>query len=102
MCPHPGKLPGSLLGVTYSPWMAATNHQLAVPSSGRAIMARTPTAYQCRSALLNVPPEFQALLRIKFATFLPRRYMREGDGFMTSEPSELVEHSDRCRIRRSA
>src|SRR5262245_62307803 len=82
MNPHPGNCPGLLVGVTYSPWMAAKNHQLALSSSARAIMARTPIANQCRSLLLNVPPEFQALLRVKFATVTPRRRPVQGSGLL--------------------
>src|SRR4051794_17678115 len=64
---HPGNCPGSLAGETYSPWMAAKNHQLAGSSSALAIMARTPVAYQCKSVLPNVPPDFHALLRVYVA-----------------------------------
>src|SRR4029450_6267 len=65
---QPGNSLGSLSAVTYSPWIAAKNHQLAVSFRARAIMARTPIAYQWRSWLSKVPPSFQALLRVKVPT----------------------------------
>src|SRR5262245_22651621 len=90
MCPQPGNSPGSLLGVTYSPWMAAKNHQLAVLLSARAIMARTPIAYQCRSALLKVPPAFQAFLRVKVATFHLSDWPFQGAGLLCTGPVVAV------------
>src|SRR5690242_13670138 len=71
MSPHAGKAGGlgyqGLAGLTYSPWMAAKNHQLAGSSSPRCIILPTPLAYHSRSGLLKSPPEFQALLRTRVA-----------------------------------
>jgi len=53
-----------LWGVTYSPCIAAKNHQLDESFSFRDCIAPTAFAYHKRSVLARVPPLFHASARI--------------------------------------
>src|SRR5579862_2261992 len=60
----------AVFGFTYSPCIAAKNHQLAGSSSERLIIFPTAFAYHSRSGFLKSPPLFHAFLRMKLAISL--------------------------------